>query len=86
MAERPTWRSYESANSIRQGFSTRVDARNWAANLARELTQKRRNCAEIRKDLTSLILKGLIETYSAALRSKPAPFRGFRRKSCSLLF
>jgi integrase len=43
-------------------FSTRAEAEDWADNLVRELKTKRKS-GEVRKDLTSLTIRGLAEEY-----------------------
>lgn len=45
-----------------KAFPTRLEAKRWADDLVRELT-KQRERGEVRKDLTTLTIKGLIETF-----------------------
>jgi integrase len=52
-----------------KSFSTRADARRWADDLVRELTTKRKS-GEVRKDVTTMTLKVLIEDYLADHETK----------------
>jgi integrase len=52
-----------------KAFPTRAEARRWADDLVRELTTKR-NSSDVRKDITSLTLKQLVEEYLAEHETK----------------
>jgi integrase len=52
-----------------KAFPTRVEAKRWADDLARELTTQRER-GEARKDLTTLTIKGLVEEFLADPETK----------------